>query len=124
MSPELPDTPWDKRVVRAMTAAETARQGAVILRVLAAVVALAGTLGPILYFTDDSLRDSGGRLRLGQILQVSALPLAGAGVVFAFSYLVELYASRLDLDIVLADDDQTGGTDDEPGTELPPPLLR
>ena len=122
MEPSPSGSPWDRRVVRAMTSAESARQGATILRIVAAITAAVGIIGPVMYFT-AARDDASGRIVWGQILQVTALPIAGAGVVLAFSFLVELYASRLDLDIVLADDDQTGGVDDDPvvPTQLPPP---
>ena len=106
-------TPWDRRVIAAIDVAHSARLGVLILRVLAAVVAIAAIVGTGLYTFSDP--ESSGqvpstpidRQTIGYFLAGISNPLAFAGVVFALSYLVQIAASRLDIDIVLSDEDET-----------------
>ena len=115
-SEELDDikfTPWDRRVIAAIDVAEGARRGVLILRVLAAVVAVFAIVGGALSSFSDLNSDditverSIDRLTVGYFLAGIANPLAFAGVVLALSYLVKISASRLDLDIVLSDEDES-----------------
>ncbi len=106
-------TPWDRRVVAAINVVAAARRGSVILRVIAAVVAIVGVVGAALtYFWNDALNGvvSPGTFdgqRWGLFLLASANPLAVAGIVLALSFVVDVAAARLDIDIVLADEDET-----------------
>lgn len=108
-------TPWEQRLVAAIQVAQGARVGVVILRVVAALAAGFALLGVALlvFVQDDSgaiFGDGGltGRQQWGQFLQSVAAPLAFAGIVFGLSYVVEIAAARLDVDIVMADDDERG----------------
>jgi hypothetical protein len=109
--------PWERRVVRSIVTANSARIGVVVLRVLAVVVVVASVVGELLYVW--SFDDTGGsslspvddpgtpaRLKWAVFLQGIASPLAFAGLVLAASFLVSVYAARLDLDIVQSDDDE------------------
>ncbi|MFZ4718578.1 MAG: hypothetical protein ACOYMR_04090 [Ilumatobacteraceae bacterium] len=107
-------TPWERRLVSAIEVADAARVGVVILRVVAAVSAAAAILGLVLLIFFQNAADSplgsgglGGRQQWGQFLQSVATPLAFAGIVFGLSYVVQIAAARLDVDIVMADADET-----------------
>jgi hypothetical protein len=53
------------------------------------------------------------RVTVGRFLANIASPLAFAGIVLALSYLLQVAAARLDIDIVLADEDEAAdGSDD------------
>ena len=113
-------SPWDRRVVRSLEIAESARRGVLALRVIAAVVAAATVIGNFLYiFAGDNGGGNFGfsnltqRFQLGQFLAGVATPLAFAGLVFGLSYLVEINSARLDLDIVLDDTEETQRADPE-----------
>jgi len=85
-------TAWDRRVVRAIQVSESARAGVIVLRIAAAI-------------GDEVIQSSlTGRIRIGQLLTTIASPIAFAAVVFGLSFVLSVYASRLDLDIVLADE--------------------
>ena len=120
---EVP-TAWDRRVVRAMSVADSARNWAASVRVIGLLVIVGSLLGNylLIYRNDfEEFDDAGlsGSLKLGQFLQQATFPVALGGVVLALSILVNVYASRLDLDIVLADNDETNrSAGDSP---LPPP---
>ena len=110
--------PWERRVIRSMVTANTARVGAVVLRVVAGVVAVASIVGELLYVLsiDDRATSSSispiddvgtpAKLKWSVFLQGIASPLAFAGLVLAASFLVAVYAARLDLDIVQSDDEE------------------
>lgn len=107
-------TPWERRLISAIEVADAAKVGVVILRVVAALCAAAAIVGLalLLFFqnADDSPFGSsslGGRQQWGQFLQSVATPLAFAGIVFGLSYVVQIAAARLDVDIVMADADET-----------------
>ena len=100
-------TPWDRRVVRALGASDAARRGALILRVLSGVIAAVGLIGSALYLSSGFVGSYGTRAKAGWFLQQIAVPLGIGGVVLGLSFLVEVYASRLDLDIVASDEDET-----------------
>ena len=110
-------TPWDRRVVRAIATSESALKGVIVLRVAAAIVVLASVAGNYLtlfgrdYGVDsDSFKPiSRDRLTLGLFLGNIAVPLAFAAAVFGMSFILSVYAARLDLDIVLADQQETSG---------------
>ena len=104
-------TAWDRRVVRAIQVSESARAGVIVLRIAAAIVVLSSVVGTwlVLYGADDTgdevIQSSlTGRIKIGQLLTTIASPLAFAAVVFGLSFVLSVYASRLDLDIVLADE--------------------
>lgn len=119
--PEL--LPSDRRV-RAMVTAESARHWAVVLRVVAALVALSAVVGRALYVLAIDSNDSSSpllenqgtplRVKWAVFLEGIARPLALAGLLLASSVVVCVYAARLDLDIVQSDDDEfdreQGGT--------------
>lgn len=113
-----PATTWDRRVVSAYEVVYAARRGVVVLRVIAVVVALLTILGSALYYFSDS--DDGGflvensvdRQTIGQFLLSIVVPLSFAAMVLSLSYLVQISAARLDVDIVVADDDQTADSKD------------
>ncbi len=110
-------TLWDRRMVSAISTANAARKGVVVLRVIAAVVALAALVGNALTvlefdnaFSDASGWQQGGfpdRYQWGQLLGSVAGPWAFAGLIVAASYLLSVYAARLDMDIILADNEET-----------------
>lgn len=112
---ELSSTFWERRVTRALETANTARKGVVILRVVAAVVAVASIVGNYLYWytrpeVDGDLGfDTSEPWIFGQLLVSTGSGLAFAGIVFGLSSLLSVYAARLDLDIVLANEQETGG---------------
>ncbi len=123
-SDNSPISPWDRRVVRSLEIAESARRGVLALRVIAAVAAAATLVGNFLYiFVDDNGGGTFGfsnltqRFRLGQFFASVATPLAFAGLVFGLSYLVEINSARLDLDIVLDDVEETQRADPEVPTD-------
>jgi hypothetical protein len=109
--------PWERRVVRSMVTASSARVGVIMLRVLAVVIAAASVVGELLYvWSFDNASSSSlspvddpgtpARLKWAVFLQGIASPLALAALVLAASFLVAVYAARLDLDIVQADDEE------------------
>jgi hypothetical protein len=113
-------SPWDRRVLAAMGTAQAARTGVVVLRVIAGVVAVASIVGNYLWVTSFDSRGSSGdgllglesisvadRQQVGQFLTGVAAPLAFAGVLVAASYLLAVYAARLDLDVVRSDEDES-----------------
>ncbi len=113
-------TQWDRRMIAAMNVAHAARRGVVVLRVAAVVVALATVIGTALAVFSD-VTDAGNivfetsidRVTVGRFLANIASPLAFAGIVLALSYLLQVAAARLDIDIVLADEDEAAdGSDD------------
>lgn len=111
---DLKLTPWDRRVIAAINVADGARKGVLLLRVTAALVAIFAIVGGALaYFSDVESTDGmgfGGNLdqqTVGYFLASIASPLAFAGLVLALSYLMQISASRLDIDIVLSDADET-----------------
>jgi hypothetical protein len=113
-------TQWDRRMIAAMNVAYAARRGVVVLRVAAVVVALATVIGTALAVFSD-VTDAGNivfetsidRVTVGRFLANIASPLAFAGIVLALSYLLQVAAARLDIDIVLADEDEAAdGSDD------------
>lgn len=107
-------TSWDRRVVAAMDVASGARTGVLALRVVALVVALFAVVGNAFsYFADQQSQGrtysvTVTRQLFGTFLASIANPLAFAGVVFALSYIVQISAARLDLEIVLNDADEAG----------------
>ncbi|MEN9647182.1 MAG: hypothetical protein RL238_3851 [Actinomycetota bacterium] len=113
-------TQWDRRMIAAINVAHAARQGVMVLRVAAVVIALAAVIGTALVLFSD-VSDAGGamfettidRQTVGQFLASIASPLAFAGIVLALSYVLQVAAARLDIDIVLADEDEAPeGSDD------------
>jgi hypothetical protein len=105
-------TPWDRRVIAAIDVADGARRGVLFLRVAAAVIACAAVVGSALFIFSDTTSQgvtyaaTFDRQAVGRFLAGVANPLAFAGIVFALSYLVQISAARLDVDIVLADEDE------------------
>ena len=86
---------------------DSARFGVVTLRLIAVGVALASGVGQLLAAMDRT--DGPGysftsRQQWMVFLTGIAVPLAFAGLLVAASYLLAVYAARLDMDIVLADD--------------------
>ncbi|HEY7627103.1 MAG TPA: hypothetical protein VH761_08540 [Ilumatobacteraceae bacterium] len=127
---DQPPTPWDQRVVRAMSVADSARSWANVLRVIGLLVIAGSLVGNYLLIYNDDFADFGdgglsGRVKLGQLLQQSVFPVAFGGVVLALSFFVMVHASRLDLDIVIADNDETTGpaADDSVWQAPPPPPM-
>ena len=112
-------TSWDRRVVAAIGVVGAARNGAMVARVVSIVAAAAALIGSAIaafwyqestYNPMTGLDSSEWKFRwtlhgFGLFLQYLAAPLAFAAIVFALSYTVEVAAARLDIDIVLADDD-------------------
>ena len=88
-----------------------------MLRVIAAIVVAATVIGNFLISfgrnDDESLFDDSttDRFTVGQFLGSVATPLAIAGIVFGMSFLLAVAAARLDLDIVLADEQETADID-------------
>lgn len=115
MEPEPHDlTPWDRRVIRAIDISNVARKGAQLLRIAAGVIAIATLVGAWLTtFSDGSFGDSDTRYKIGAFIGSVVGSLTLAGLLVAASLLVDLYASRLDLDIVLADEDEASASDSE-----------
>ena len=115
-------TAWDRRVVRSLEIADTAHAGVRILRGIAVLSAAAAVLGTWLYVYGQEDFDSGDfdfrlpdRVLLGQFLSNVATPLASSGLVLGLTFLLAVHAARLDLEIVLADREESGrSTPDEP----------
>ena len=113
-------TQWDRRMIAAMNVAHAARRGVVVLRVAAVVIAAFAVVGTAIVLFSDFSDDGGAvfdttidRRTVGQFLASIANPLAFAGIVLALSYLLQVAAARLDIDIVLADEDEAAdGSDD------------
>lgn len=107
-------TAWDKRVIRSLEIANTAHVGVRVLRWIAALSAAASVVGTWLYVYGqddvgtDEIFDLPDRLLLGQFLSNVATPLAFSGLVLGLSFLLAVHAARLDLDIVLADNEESG----------------
>ncbi|MGD9795507.1 MAG: hypothetical protein AB7V43_18740 [Acidimicrobiia bacterium] len=101
-----------------MATADSARLGVVILRVISVVVAVATVAGNTLTVLELG-SDGGflsrpgvvGRQQWGYFLTGIAGPLAFAGLILAASFVLAVYAARLDMDIVLAGDDNADDTD-------------
>lgn len=96
-------TLWEERMLRAVRAAESARTGARIIRIVACVAAAAIVVGyAIAYFhTDGTTLDRDMVALWGRFLASVAVPVLVALVLFAASYFLEVLASRLDMDMVL-----------------------
>jgi hypothetical protein len=80
---------------------ESARRGAQVLRVLAYFIAASSVLGYILlsfWESTGEFADEDVRQRIGNLLVFMWGPLAVAGLVYAASLLVTLYAARIELD--------------------------
>ena len=113
-------TQWDRRMIAAINVAHAARRGVLVLRVAAIVIAVAAVIGTALVLFSDVSDASGAmfettidRRTVGQFFASVANPLAFAGIVLALSYLLQVAAARLDIDIVLADEDEAPeGSDD------------
>lgn len=109
-------SPSDRRMLRAMATADSAHKGVVVLRVIAAVVTMSAIVGYALSVLEYNRGEFVGGMNLrvpnrqqfALFLASVSTPLAFAGLIFAASYLVSVYASRLDMDIVLADEDDPG----------------
>jgi len=105
-----------------MNVADSARTGVIVLRVIAAVVVAATVIGNFLITfgrNDDGsslFEDSTDRFTVGQFLGGVATPLAIAGIVFGMSFMLAVAAARLDLDIVLADEQETADIDQSDDT--------
>jgi hypothetical protein len=119
-SDDPPISPWDRRVVRSLEIAESARRGVLALRLIAAFVAAASVVGTYLYvFALDDASGTFGvsnltdRYKIGQFLASLATPIAFAGLVFGLSFVVAINGARLDLAIVLDDADETEGAGPE-----------
>ena len=117
---EVKFTPWDRRVISAMNVAEGARVGVLILRIGAAVTALFTIVGGALSYFSDFTSDEGpyparviDRQTVGSYLANLASPLAFAGIVLALSYLIQISAARLDIDIVLSDAEESESNADD-----------
>lgn len=111
-------TSWDKRVVRAIETADHARTGVKLLRAISLLIVGASVIGNYMVIFDrqDEIGDQSGifkslhtnRLSVGEFLTAIAGPCAFAALVFAASLMLSVYASRLDMDIVIADEAQHG----------------
>lgn len=110
-------SPWDRRVISAISVAESARFGVLVLRVSAAVVAGFAIIGAALALFSDiesqgvSFDQPVDRQTVGRFLAEIANPLAFAGIVLALSYLIQIAAARLDIDVVLSDEDESDRDD-------------
>lgn len=106
-------------MIAAIEVANGARRGVLILRIAAVVIAVAAVVGTALEAFSDipsggaMIRRELDRFTVGQFLAGIANPLAFAGIVFALSYVVQIAAARLDIDIVLADEDETSSTTED-----------
>jgi hypothetical protein len=96
-----------------MDASASAKVGVVVLRVISGVSVAATLIGNYLYIFGRNEPDGAAfdtitsdRFTFGQFLASVATPLAFAGIVLALSFVVSIYAARLDLDIVLADEQE------------------
>jgi len=108
-------SPADRMMMRAIATADSARTGVIALRVIAAVVATAAVIGYALNVMEYTVNDGedgffGGvsvpdRKQLAVFLAGVSTPLAFAGLLVAASYLLSVYSSRLEMDIVLADEE-------------------
>ena len=112
-------TAGDQRTVRAMITVNTARTGVVVLRVIAAVVVLAAVIGTGLVTAEFASRAEEPDAILGreitpdhvywaQFLLGIATPIAFAGMIVAASYLLSVYAARLELEIAQTDPGESG----------------
>ena len=103
-------SPADRQMVQALATVLSARKGVTVLRVVAAIVALTAVVGQGLNILDsaDSFEDLtiSDRQLWASFLAGISVPLAFAGLILAASYLLEVYASRLDMDIVIAEQDE------------------
>ena len=100
-------TLWDTRMVAAIGTLQAARRGVIVLRIVAALVVLASTLGNSLIVFRDRYSDfATAKDKWAELLSSLAVPCSFAGMVLAASYLLAVYAARLDMDIILADDDE------------------
>jgi len=111
-------TMWDRRMVAAIQTANAARKGVKLLRVFAAVVvAIAAAAFWLAVFYEPEQSGNGAfgivsdtrtpdRIQWAQFLSAMVTPVFYAALVVAASYLLAVYAARLDMDIILADDEE------------------
>lgn len=111
-------TAWERRLIGAIGVVAAARKGALAARVASIIIAAGALVGvAILSFWTEKYPEYsyGGPTvswefewtmhNLGQFFQGVAAPLAFAAIVFAVSCMIEVAAARLDIEIVLADDE-------------------
>lgn len=116
-------TLWDKRMVAAVKTAASARKGVKLLRVASGLVVALMAVGNwlVLYTTTSpssdgvfevaTRRTGTDRIKLGQWLGSMSSAVAYAGVLLALSFLLAVYAARLDMDIILADEEEVARMD-------------
>lgn len=117
---ELTFTSSDRDIITAINTARYGRRAVGAVRVGAVVVGLVATIGnalTALEYRTPSTQDSlfadptPDRQQWAVFLNGLATPLALALLVYAASFLLALYCSRLEMDIVIAEQDER----DEPG---------
>ena len=111
---ENKQTEWDRRVVRSMVTADSARRAAVLLWILAGAIVVAALAGALLTVTSSSYGSVDSRATIGFVLGSVWASLGYAGIVLAAGLLVRLYAARLDLDIVRSDEEETDRAEAQP----------
>lgn len=110
-----------------MAVADSARAWSLLLRIVGFLVMAASLIGNYLLIyrgdtTFDGSPDVTTRIKLGEFLTQSSLPVAFGGILLAMSFIVSVYAARLDIDIVRDDEEETA---DVPPADIstwaPPP---
>ena len=104
----------DRHAVRALMTASSARLGVVVLRVAALVLATAEIVGSaILVF--DGTSDVGftdrRRTQWATFVTSVAGPLTFVGLLVAASFVLAIYASRLEMDVVIAVQNESAESD-------------
>jgi ABC-type molybdate transport system permease subunit len=89
---------------------EAARHAARLLRIVALSIPAVGVLGYVLtsFWTDDGMATVSARQRIGGLLAFVWVPLALAALVYAASFLLTLYAARVELDATRPDASRRG----------------
>jgi hypothetical protein len=104
-------TLWEERMLRAVQAADSARTGALIIRIVACAAAAAILIGyAISYFHTGGTTLGRDTVAVwGGFLASVAVPVLVALVLFGASYFLEVLASRLDMDMVLNAEEAADG---------------
>jgi hypothetical protein len=94
----------------AVRSVEAARHAARLLQIVALSIPAVGVLGYVLtsFWTDDGTSTVSVRQRIGGLLAFVWVPLALAALVYAASFLLTLYAARVELDATRPDSSRRG----------------
>jgi hypothetical protein len=107
---------WYRPVLTAMAVVDGARRGVRLLQLISLTVAATAVIGNSLEFFQDptsvgangfSVATPADRANFGDFLSALSLPLGLAAMIFGFSFVLKNAVARLNLDMVLANQQAT-----------------